>query len=176
MVRSLHLASQDAAARARDQAARRPRPDHDRLIVVHRTFDELDLNGTVHNSRFAVHVERAQSALFERLGKGWTRLAERDPDLPYVVRELLLEYLAPLKSLSAIRKELTAGRLGQTSATYDFLCTDPAGNRAIGRGHRVIVKIDETGKPAPWSPWYRDTFQALAEGWLPTAEDVSSDY
>jgi acyl-CoA thioester hydrolase len=29
-------------------------------------FDELDLNGALHNSRFAVHVERAQSALFEQ--------------------------------------------------------------------------------------------------------------
>ena len=34
-------------------------------------FDELDLNGALHNARFAVHVERAQSALFEQLGKGW---------------------------------------------------------------------------------------------------------
>ena len=90
-------------------------------------FDELDLNGALHNARFAVHVERAQSALFEQLGKGWTSLAERDPDLRYVVRELHVEFLAPLESPGALLVELTAGRLGRTSATYLFRCADPAG-------------------------------------------------
>jgi acyl-CoA thioester hydrolase len=133
-------------------------------------FDELDLNGALHNSRFAVHVERAQSALFERLGKGWSQLADRDADLRYVVRELHLEFLAPLESPGVMRIELTATRLGQTSATYSFRCADPDGDRLLARGHRVIVKIDEAGRPAPWSPWYRDTFQALADGKLPDEE------
>jgi acyl-CoA thioester hydrolase len=130
-------------------------------------FDELDPNGNLHNARFAVHVERAQSALFERLGKGWTRLPDRDPDLRYAVRELHIEFLAPLQAPGALRVELTALRLGRTSATYGFRCTDPAGERVLARGHRVIVKIDEAGAPAPWSPWYRDTFAALAAGRMP---------
>ena len=130
-------------------------------------FDELDLNGALHNSRFAVHVERAQSALFEQLGKGWTRLGDRDPDLRYVVRELHLEFLAPLESPGVLRIELTARSLGQTSATYGFRCTGPDGGKVIARGHRVIVKIDETGQPVPWSPWYRDVFAELAAGRVP---------
>ncbi len=130
-------------------------------------FDELDLNGALHNSRFAVHVERAQSALFEQLGKGWTRLGDRDPDLRYVVRELHLEFLTPLESPGALRIELTARSLGKTSATYGFLCTGPDGGPVIARGHRVIVKIDETGQPVPWSPWYRDAFAELAAGRVP---------
>jgi acyl-CoA thioester hydrolase len=130
-------------------------------------FDELDPNGHLHNARFAVHVERAQSALFERLGKGWTRLPDRDPDLRYAVRELHMEFLAPLASPGALRVELTALRIGRTSATYGFRCTDPAGERVFARGHRVIVKIDEAGTPVPWSAWYRDTFAALATGGLP---------
>ena len=40
-------------------------------------FDEMDPLGVMHNSRFAVHVERAQSALFEQLGYGWTDLSQR---------------------------------------------------------------------------------------------------
>jgi acyl-CoA thioester hydrolase len=126
-------------------------------------FDELDLNGALHNARFAVHVERAQSALFEELGKGWTRLADRDPDLRYVVRELHMEFLAPLESPGALLVELTAGGLGRTSATYLFRCADPADDRTLARGHRVIVKIDEDGQPVPWSPWYRDAFGSLAD-------------
>jgi acyl-CoA thioester hydrolase len=129
-------------------------------------FDELDINGSLHNSRFAVHVERAQSALFERLGKGWSQPADRDPDLRYVVRELHVEFLAPLTAPGAMLVELSAGRLGSTSATYLFRCADPGGGTTLARGHRVIVKVDASGRSAPWSPWYRETFQALAEGVL----------
>lgn len=119
-------------------------------------FDELDLNGTLHNSRFAVHVERAQSALFEELGKQWSEYADRDPDLHYVVRELHVEFLAPMTSPGPMPVEIIAEHLGNTSARYGFRCGDYA------RGHRVIVKIDrETGRPAPWSDWYRRVFEEL---------------
>jgi acyl-CoA thioester hydrolase len=137
-------------------------------------FDELDVNGALHNARFAVHVERAQSALFERLGKGWSELADRDPDLCYVVRELHIEFLAPLRAPGAMLVELTAERLGTTSATYQFRCADPGGTVTIARGHRVVVKIDGTGRPAPWSAWYRETFGALAEGRLPASGDPAA--
>jgi acyl-CoA thioester hydrolase len=133
-------------------------------------FDELDLNGALHNARFAVHVERAQSALFEQLGRSWTNLAERDPDLRYVVRELHVEFLAPLQSPGALLVELGAGRLGRTSATYLFRCASPDGV-TLAHGHRVIVKIDEAGRPAPWSPWYREIFQTLAQGRMPAPGD-----
>jgi acyl-CoA thioester hydrolase len=126
-------------------------------------FDELDVNGTLHNSRFPVHVERAQSALFEQLGKGWTDLADRDPDLRYVVRELHVEFLAPLAAPGPMLVELAAGRLGATSATYVFRCADPAGEVTFARGHRVIVKIDGAGRPARWSDWYREFFQGLRD-------------
>jgi acyl-CoA thioester hydrolase len=130
-------------------------------------FDELDINGTLHNSRFAVHVERAQSALFERLGKGWTDLADRDPDLRYAVRELHVEFIAPLTAPGVMLVELTAATLGSTSATYRFRCADPVGDLTFAQGHRVIVKIDAAGRPARWSDWYRETFAALANGRLP---------
>ena len=124
-------------------------------------FDELDVNGNLHNSRFAVHVERAQSALFEQLGRGWTSYAERDPDLRYVVRELFIEFLAPLESPGALLVELSAGKLGRTSATYRFRCARPDDGLTLAEGHRVIIKIDDNGRPAPWSDWYRETFESL---------------
>src|SRR6202000_3232943 len=124
-------------------------------------FDELDLNGALHNSRFAVHVERAQSAMFEQLGRGWTSYAEPDPDLRYGVRELHVEFLAPLESPGALLVELSAGKLGRTSATYRFRCARPDDGLTLAEGHRVIIKIDEHARPAPWGAWYRETFEAL---------------
>lgn len=118
-------------------------------------FDELDLNGTLHNSRFAVHVERAQSALFEELGKGWTSFTGRDDDLRYVVRELHIEFLAAFTAPGDLRIELTADKIGTTSAVYGFRC----GHYALG--YRVIVKVDASGRPTPWSEWYRRMFAEL---------------
>lgn len=119
-------------------------------------FDELDLLGNLHNSRYAVHVERAQSALFERLGKGWSSFDQRDPDLHYAVRELHVEFLAPFASPGLLPVELIAEDIGRTSARYGFRCGD------FARGHRVIIKVDPaTGRPAPWSEWYRDRFEEL---------------
>jgi acyl-CoA thioester hydrolase len=144
-------------------------------------FDEFDPNGTLHNSRHAVHIERAQSALFEQLGKDRSAITGRDDDLVYLVRELHIEYLAPVAAPGAILIELAAGTLGRTSATYLFRCADPAGETTFARGHRVIVKIGPDGRPAPWSAWYRDAFRALApdgspapDG-LPVPPDPASD-
>lgn len=121
-------------------------------------FDELDLNGTLHNARFAVHVERAQSALFEQLGKTWSRIEERDPDLHYVVREFRIEFLAPCTAPGPLRVELTGERLGSSSAVYGFRI---GADGACARGERAIVKLDPaTGEPSPWSAWYRELFDS----------------
>ena len=119
-------------------------------------FDEMDPNGHLHNARFAVHVERAQTAFFEQ----FTDPADRPADLYYVVRELHVEFLAPVSTPGPLRVEMTGLKIGTTSATYGFTCgTDPV--RA--RGHRVIVKVDaQTGRPVPWSDWYRDLFGKLS--------------
>lgn len=118
-------------------------------------FDELDLNGTLHNSRFPVHVERAQSALFEDLGFGWSTYADRDPDLNYVVKELHIEFHAAFTSPGVLPVEITADRIGGTSARFGFRCGRYAS------GYRVIVKVDAGGRPTPWSDWYRVAFERL---------------
>jgi acyl-CoA thioester hydrolase len=123
-------------------------------------FDELDLNGTLHNARYAVHVERAQSALFESLGKAWAAFDARHEDLHYAVRELHVEFFAAFRAPGLLPIELTGRHLGTTSARYDFHCGDETVSYA--RGHRVIVKVDpDTGRPKPWTPWYRTVFEEL---------------
>lgn len=137
-------------------------------------FDELDLNGTLHNSRFAVHVERAQSAWFERLGKALQLPADRDPDLHYAVRELHVEFLAPVTAPGPMLVELTPLKLGRTSAVYGFRCAEPVTGLTCAHGHRAIVKIDpHTGRPLPWSPWFRTAFAATdaAEDTAPRATE-----
>ncbi|WP_436531979.1 acyl-CoA thioesterase [Actinoplanes sp. HUAS TT8] len=116
-------------------------------------FDEFDPNGHLHNTRFAVHVERAQTAYFDKLGM-------TGPDLHYVVRELHVEFLAPVDVPGDLPVTMTGIKIGNTSATYGFTCgLDPI--RA--QGYRVVVKVDPaTGRPARWTDEYRQAFAGIA--------------
>jgi acyl-CoA thioester hydrolase len=130
-------------------------------------FDDLDLNGHLHNARLVVLIERAQTALFEQLGGAWSHAAERHEDLRYVVRELHLEFLAPVSAPGRLDIALQALRIGRTSAIYGFSVRFPGTGVDVASGHRAIVKVDGDGRPAGWSPWYREVFASLQTGTLP---------
>ena len=104
-------------------------------------FDEMDPLGVMHNSRFAVHVERAQSALFEQLGYGWTDLSQRHEDIGYVVRATAMEFTAPVTSPGVMTVEVIAVRLGRTSATWGYRCAVSSGAQEVpvAQGTRVVV-------------------------------------
>ena len=125
-------------------------------------FDEMDPLGVMHNSRFAVHVERAQSALFEHLGYGWTDLSQRDEDIVYVVRDMAMEFTAPVSSPGVMSVEVIALRLGRTSATWGYRCT--CGDVPVANGTRVVVKVDGSARPVPWTDSFRTLFGWLAGG------------
>lgn len=130
-------------------------------------FDEMDPLGVMHNSRFAVHIERAQSALFEHLGYGWTDLAERHEDICYVVRDISLGFTAPVSAPGVMRVEVVAARLGRTSATWGYRCAIPGPGGEdilVAQGTRVVVKVDGSGRPAPWTDSFRVLFDWLAAG------------
>lgn len=130
-------------------------------------FDEMDPLGVMHNSRFSVHVERAQSALFEELGYGWTELSERHEDIGYVVRGIALEFTAPVASPGVMSVEVVAVRLGRTSATWGYRCAVPGpegDDVPVASGTRVVVKVDGSGQPTPWTDSFRALFGWLAAG------------
>lgn len=130
-------------------------------------FDEMDPLGVMHNSRFSVHVERAQSALFEELGYGWTELSERHEDIGYVVRGIALEFTAPVASPGVMTVEVVAVRLGRTSATWGYRCAVPGSEGddvPVASGTRVVVKVDGSGQPTPWTDSFRALFGWLAAG------------
>ena len=129
-------------------------------------FDEMDPLGVMHNSRFAVHVERAQSALFEQLGYGWTDLSQRHEDIGYVVRATAMEFTAPVTSPGVMTVEVVALRLGRTSATWGYRCAVSGGAQEVpvAHGTRVVVKADASGRPTAWTDSFRALFEWLAGG------------
>ena len=112
-------------------------------------------------------MERAQSAVFEHLGYGWTDLSQRHEDIGYVVRGIALEFTAPVSSPGVLRVEVVAVRLGRTSATWGYRCgvPGPGGTELpVAHGTRVVVKTDGSGRPAPWTDSFRTLFGWLAAG------------
>ncbi|MDA3627561.1 hypothetical protein OU415_19110 [Saccharopolyspora sp. WRP15-2] len=113
-------------------------------------FDELDPNGHLHNARFALHVERAQTAAFAAAGFDTAAVADRHPDLHYVVRQFNIEFHAPVSSTGHLLVALRLSKLGRTSATWAFRCGPPEAPNATGE--QTIVKVGADGRPLPWSP------------------------
>ncbi|MFC5181811.1 acyl-CoA thioesterase [Actinomadura harenae] len=119
-------------------------------------FDEFDMNGHLHNARFALHVERATTALLARAGFDTTATHDRDDDLRYAVAAFTIEFDAPVCHPGPLLVELTLRRLGRTSAEWAFACRTAPGAAPSATGTRTIVKIDRTGRPTPWTPRMRD--------------------
>jgi acyl-CoA thioester hydrolase len=118
-------------------------------------FDELDPNGNLHNSRFAIHVERALTAWYEAEGQGLRSLDDRHEDLRYAVRAFTIEFLAPVSAPTTMRVELWLTEVGRTSAVHSFRCFDQGTAVTYATGRRTIVKVGRSGAE-PWSPWFRD--------------------
>ncbi|MER7077477.1 acyl-CoA thioester hydrolase [Saccharopolyspora kobensis] len=113
-------------------------------------FDELDPNGHLHNARFALHVERAQTAAFAAAGFDTATVLNRHPDLHYVVRRFDVLFHSPVGNAGNLLVALHFTELGRTSATWTFRCGPPGAPNATGT--RTIVKVDADGRPLPWSP------------------------
>lgn len=132
--------------------------DNDRKpLYVYRStiwFDELDKLGVLHNARYAIHVERANTACHYSM-------PGRDPsDDNVVVRHYEIEFLLPFtRERGELIVEVGLGRLGNTSAAYTFRClsyADDGTEIAHAHGTRTVVKVYETDlRPAPWSDGLR---------------------
>ena len=133
-------------------------------------FDELDPMQMLHNSRFPAHVERAITSFYATSGRRWEANVADNPDQFHVVRELRIEYLNPVIGPGTMRIDIWVERLGNTSCTYGFACSNDDGSIPYARGERTIVKIDPaTKRPAPWTDFFRDYNTTIAR----TAASVS---
>ncbi|HVR44629.1 MAG TPA: thioesterase family protein [Thermoanaerobaculia bacterium] len=137
------------------------------LSRVH--FDELDPLQMLHNSRFAAHVERAIVDWYETMGRRWERRLSDNPDQFHVVRDLHIEFLAPVDAPGPLRIDVWVERLGNSSCVYGFRCTSEDGEITYARGDRTIIKLDpESRRPVPWTEAFRSAHRELTKD-LPAA-------
>lgn len=125
-------------------------------------FDDLDAMGMLHNSRYLVLAERANSAFFEANGWRWEADPRLNPDQFYVVREQRVRYLEPIHGPGEVAVQMWVAGLGQTSATYAFEVRSGDSAQVRAEIRRVQVKLDPvTLRPAPWTPALRGQLQSL---------------
>jgi acyl-CoA thioester hydrolase len=126
-------------------------------------IDELDLYHMLHNSRYAVHVERADAAWYQHMtGKPFG--PENDPDQFIFIREYRIEYLIPMMATGTMLVDLWSTKLGRTSSTYGFACWSADRSLLHASGHRTLVKYDqETRQPSPWTDEFREIIGRLPQ-------------
>ncbi|GBD32680.1 hypothetical protein HRbin33_01654 [bacterium HR33] len=140
--------------RASDLGGALPGPCFTFSSTVH--YDELDPMNMLHNTRYAVHVERAIIAFFGTFGRRWERDVRRNPDQFHVVKEFRIEFLTPISEVGSVDVKIWVERIGNSSCSFGFLMQSPGGEIEHARGVRTIVKLDpETLRPVPWTDKFR---------------------
>ncbi len=124
-------------------------------LPVH--FDDLDAMGVLHNSRYAVLVERAVVLWWTARGVSFSGGRPTTPDAFNVVREYAITFHRPVRGTGDIYVHFWLDRLGTTSADYRFRVTSTDGATVYAEGRRVNVRLDPaTMRPVPWTAAARE--------------------
>ncbi len=121
---------------------------HVEPIDVH--FDDLDVMGMLHNSRYAVLLERAISLYWTRHGFGYDSGRIGNDGL-MAVAEFTINYRVPVHQTGQLGVHFWIERLGTSSAVYAFRVISADGSVTHADGRRVMIKLDPaTRRPGPW--------------------------
>ncbi|MCY1139220.1 thioesterase family protein [Actinoplanes sp. Pm04-4] len=116
-------------------------------------FDDLDAMGVLHNSRYAVLVERAIVVWWAERRVSFTGGRPTTPDAFNVVREYQITFHTPIRGTGEIDVRFWLDRMGTTSAEYGFQVTSADAQTVYAEGRRVNIRLDPaTMRPAPWTP------------------------
>ncbi|MFD9945426.1 acyl-CoA thioesterase [Nonomuraea sp. NPDC059023] len=129
-------------------------------VQVH--FDDLDAVGLLHNSRYALLVERAVSAFWTEAGWRFDPALSKFKDFYMVVREFKIVYNTPVMGTGDVLVEFWLERMGRTSGVYGFRVLSADRTVVHAEGHRVNVNLDSTTlRPTPFSPEIREAAAVL---------------
>ena len=134
---------------------------HVEYVSVH--FDDFDPMGVVHNSRYALLLERALSAFWSARGHVFVNGRPSTSDAFNVVKEYRITYHTPIRTVGEVAVHLWTERVGETSGVYGFRILSADGRTEPAEGARGVVKLDPaTMRPAAWTPESRAAAEGLA--------------
>ncbi|WP_067134165.1 acyl-CoA thioesterase [Microtetraspora malaysiensis] len=129
-------------------------------VQVH--FDDLDAMGLLHNSRYALLVERAIGAYWQRLGWAPDPVRSAFKDVFLAVREFKVTYHVPIAGAGEPLVHFWMDRMGRTSGVYHFRVLSADRTVVHAEGYRVNVNLDPaTLRPAPFSDELRTAAEPL---------------
>jgi acyl-CoA thioester hydrolase len=124
-------------------------------------FDDLDPMGMLHNSRYLVLIERAESSFHSSQGRQWQLDVSLNPDQHYAIREQMIRYLQPVRGNVPVAVHMWLDAIGRTSATFGFEIRSMDGLHAIA--NRMIVKLDpHSFRPVPWTDAIRAAYTLIS--------------
>jgi acyl-CoA thioester hydrolase len=125
-------------------------------------FDDLDPLAVVHNSRYALILERALSSWFSAHGYTFADGRPTSPDMMAGVREFAITYHVPIRGTGPVDVHFWLDKLGTSSAVYGFRFLSSDHTTVYAEGRRVMVKMDfASGRAVPWTDEGRDLVAAL---------------
>ncbi|MFJ2649321.1 acyl-CoA thioesterase [Streptomyces sp. NPDC087420] len=146
-------------------AGTQPTTDHvDFGVLVPLTvyFDDFDPMGLLHNSRYAVLVERAWIAYWESQGFGGRKFAAAEGDEFNVVKDLHIVFDLALDRAGEYAVHLWLEPLGRTSATAGFRVCSADAAVTYAHGTRTVVRLDPgTLRPVAWSDHVRSLSSSM---------------
>lgn len=137
-------------------------PEHGFIERMFVHFDDLDSMGMVHNTRYAVLVERALSVFWDRQGYGYHNRKLGHPDASVGVAEFSITYRTPVMGTGDIAVHIAVEHIGDSSVVYRFQVLDTEGTVKHAEGKRVHIHLDpKTFRPAPWAEETRAIYKTL---------------
>ena len=128
-------------------------------------YDDLDAVGILHNTRYAVLLERALGAFWARHGYTFADGVFTQPDACVAVAEFSIKYRAPVRGSGEIGIHFWLEVLSDSSAVYGFWVLSADGATVHADGRRVHIRLDPaTLRPATWTPACRVLAQTLLRG------------
>ncbi|GEM_PF-4809993 len=116
-------------------------------------FDDVDMGGIVHNSKYLLYFERCRTKYFNSLG---IKLVPPDPGIFFVVKKHEIEYISPATFNDILKCGASIYYLGRSSFRFRYLIIKDDG-REIVRGTTVVVNIlPGEFKPHPLPDWFRE--------------------
>lgn len=138
---------------------------HVEPVFVH--FEDLDSMAMVHNTRYALLVERALTLYWHRHGYTYQNGVTGHPDASIAVAEFSIGYRSPVRGTGDVYVHFWVERIGGTSVTYGYqvLSTNSTGGTTVhAEGNRVQIRFDvATGRPTSWLDETRDIYKSLSK-------------
>lgn len=102
-------------------------------------YGDLDPQWHVNNARFLTFIEQARFAYLVELGifdgKDFF-------EVPFIVADIHVAYLAPIHLTQTIEVRMRTGKLGNKSLRFDYLIADSHTGEELARAETVMVAYD----------------------------------